>query len=147
GFIPEISFWGRLDYLVIEALHGLWLLAAVATLLCALATALGGARSTRALLAASVVALGLLVVVTATLSLTAIQHGATFPLLRQALPARSPGAPTEQLTFATVDGVDLHAEIWRADTRATDLPAAGTLRTSILFVHGGGFWGGILRSR
>ncbi|HEV2006429.1 MAG TPA: alpha/beta hydrolase fold domain-containing protein, partial [Candidatus Limnocylindrales bacterium] len=58
------------------------------------------------------------------------------------------GTPDRIVTFATVDGTDLHAEIWQPPSGAANGPTGGqTGRAAVVYVHGGAFVGGELRLR
>jgi acetyl esterase len=144
GFVPGLPFVGRLGQLVIPYLPWLALTAAFAALLSGAAVALGGRRGAGVLLAASLLTLGGTVFATAELAGVANEHGASFSLVRQLGPDPAPRHPDWRVTYLTVEGGDLHAEVWEPPNRAAN-PAA--LGAGVLFIHGGGFWGGTLESR
>jgi acetyl esterase/lipase len=50
------------------------------------------------------------------------------------------------VTFATVDGTDLHAEIWQSPSGAPTGPVGGS-SAAVIYVHGGAFTGGELGLR
>jgi acetyl esterase/lipase len=141
GFAPTLPFVGRLGQLVLPYLPWLALTAASGAVLSGVALALGGSRGAGVLLAASLLTLTATAVITAQLFSVASANGASFSLARQLGPDPRPRQPDSRITYLTVDGQDLHAEIWEPQSRAAT-PGAG-----VLFIHGGGFWGGALGSR
>ena len=149
GFAPTLPLVGRLGQLVISYLPWLALAAACAAVLCVAALALGGSRGAGVLLAASLLTLGGTLVVMAQLWSLASANGSSFSLARQLGPDPAPGQPDSRVTYLTVDGQDLHAEIWnrRSDPANRTLAPNAKPGAGILFIHGGGFWGGTLGSR
>jgi acetyl esterase len=148
GFAPTLPLVGRLGQLVISYLPWLALTAAFAVVLCGVALALGGSRGAGVLLAAALLTLGAAIVITVQLWSVASANEASFSLVRQLGPDLAPRQYDSRVTYLSVDGVDLHAEIWFRKSAANPTllpnvqPGAG-----VLFVHGGGFWGGALGSR
>jgi acetyl esterase/lipase len=141
GFAPTWPLVGRLGQLVIPYLPWLALTAAFAAVLSGAALALGGSRGAGVLLAASLLTLAATGLIIAQLFSVAGANGASFSLLRQLGPDPAPRQRDSRVTYVTVEGQDLHAEVWEPRSGST-APGAG-----VLFIHGGGFWGGALGSR
>lgn len=126
--LPAIVNFGRL---LNTDLPWLALGAMVAIVLTLVALRLGGGRFTAVLATVSLVTLLGCVVVGAQFAALAAQHAARYDVIRQAqTPAPIQRSPDSRVTFATVAGVDLHADVWR--------PAAPS-GSGVLFIHGGGF--------
>jgi acetyl esterase len=144
GFAPTLPLVGRLGQLVIPYLPWLALTAVFAGFLSWAALLLGGSRGAGVLLAASLLTFAATLVITAQLFAVASANGASFSVVRQLGPDPAPRQPDSRVTYLTVDGQDLHAEIWKPPSGANNPGAAGA---GVLFIHGGGFWGGELGSR
>lgn len=138
GFVPTLPFVGRLGQLVLSYLPWLAITAAVAALLSNIALALGGSRGAGVLLVASLLTFGATAFTTVQLWAVAGANGASFSLVRQLSADPVPRQPDSRVTYVTVDGEDLHADIWGS---------RGATGAGVLFIHGGGFWGGALGSR
>jgi acetyl esterase len=149
GFAPTLPLVGRLGQLVISYLPWLGLTAGFAAALCGVALILGGSRGAGVLLAASLLTLGATVLIAAQLWSLASANGASFSLVRQLGPDPAPRQADSRVTYLTVEGQDLHAEIWERTIDAANPTLAPNAKPSagVLFVHGGGFWGGALGSR
>jgi len=149
GFAPTLPFVGRLGQLVISYLPWLALTAAFAALLSNIALALGGSRGAGVLLAASLLTFGATAFITVKLWFVAGANGASFSLVRQLSPDPVPRQPDSRVTYLTVDGEVLHAEIWgrKGDGANPTLAPSAKPGAGVLFIHGGGFWGGALGSR
>lgn len=149
GFAPTLPFVGRLGQLVIPYLPWLGLTAAFAAVLSGIALALGGSRGAGVLLAASLLTLGATIVITAQWSSVASVNGASFSLVRQLSPDPAPRQPDSRVTYLTVESEDLHAEIWKRTIDAFNPTLSPNAKpgAGVLFIHGGGFWGGTLGSR
>ena len=149
GFVPALPLVGRLGQLVISYLPWLGLTAAFTALLSGIAFGLGGSRGATILLGASLLTLGATILITAELWSVASANGASFSLIRQLSPDPAPRQPDSRVTYATVDGQDLHAEIWEPPSGApgTTFTPQAKPGAGVLFIHGGGFWGGALGSR
>src|SRR5439155_379985 len=122
-----------------------WVLAAaaLATTLAGLAVALGG-RKTVVLLAACLITLVGAGFIGYRYVTFAADHGASYDVIR-AIDGFPPIAEADQtVTFATVDGVDLHAGLWLPEGAAAAQPAS---LPGVVFVHGGAFQGGGLGTR
>jgi acetyl esterase/lipase len=150
AFLPQLTVVGRFGLFIIEDLHGVALLALVTALLSWGAWRLGRSRATTMLLAVSMALVVGVVGITASLLQVASSNGATFDLVRQAAAPPEVRAPNERARFATVDGQDLYADVYLPLGR--QIAAAGPVlnpvpRAAVLFLHGGGFWGGGLGSR
>jgi acetyl esterase/lipase len=151
AFLPQLPVIGRFGQFVIEDLHWIVLFALAAATLAALALVLGGGARTRALLVVAAVFLVGVGLVVGELEVVASTHDAHYSPVRQVLPVDPPRDPNERVRYARVDGQDLWTDIWwpfnvKGPQRpATDLSASPG--PAVLFVHGGGFWGGELGSR
>jgi acetyl esterase len=147
GFVPTLPLVGRLGQLVLGYLPWLGLTAAFCAVLSTISFGLGGSRGATTLLGLALVTLGGIVLITAELFSVASAHGASFSLVRQLSADPVPRQPDSQVTYATVDGQALHAEIWEPPNRAGSPGGPAKLGAGVLFIHGGGFWGGTLDSR
>jgi acetyl esterase/lipase len=139
GYFPHLPVVGPFGAVLNTGLPWVLAAAALGTGLAGASVALGG-RKVRALLLAALVLLlgaGFVVYRYATF---ATEQGAGYDVIRAAdgFPP-VPDADTE-LVFATVDGVDLHAGLWLPASEPRSRPA-------VVFVHGGGFFGGGLGTR
>ncbi len=149
GFLPKAPGIGRLGALIVDLLPLLALCVLAATILSLVAVRLGGGWFQR----------GLAVVAPLTLAATGLMvgqvvgfsNGLNAPIsVSRALGLEgSPsGTPDRIVTFATVDGTDLHAEIWQSPSGAPNGPTGSvTGRAAVIYVHGGAFSGGELRLR
>jgi len=150
AFGPQLPLVGRFGLFVIEDLHWIALLAIAAFVLSAAAFRIGGGRATTALLVLSAMPVVGITLITIQLGLLASANGAQFDLGRQAGILPEVRAPAEHVRFATVDGQDLFADVYLPFGRQI-VPASAVLskvpRQAVLFLHGGGFWGGSLGSR
>jgi acetyl esterase/lipase len=143
AFVPSIPTVGRFGALVVSNLPALLLEATLASSIAALALTLGGGRWTKILVVATSAPTVALLVVTVVTTVFASQLRVPFDLFHMARAAASPPTADEVIVYATVDGVDLHAAVWRARSAAAhDGDSPG-----IVFVHGGAFISGGLGSR
>jgi acetyl esterase/lipase len=140
AYAPRMPALGRFGGLVVIDLPALLLEATVAAAAAVIALALGGGRWTRALVAMTGASLAMMIVSALVMTVFAGQLDVSFDLLRMAQPSTATVEPDEHVVFATIEGVDLHAEIWRAQP-------LGTLRPAVVYVHGGAFYSGGLGSR
>lgn len=150
AFAPQIPLVGRFGLFVIEDLHVIGALAIGAFVLSAAAFRFGGGRATTALLVLSAMPVVGITLITIQLGILANANGASFDLGRQAGIGHEVRAPAEHVRFATVDGQDLFADVYVPFGHQI-VPASAVLnkvpRQAVLFLHGGGFWGGSLGSR
>lgn len=138
GYLPRLSVVGPFGAIVNTGLP--WILGAAAggTGLAGLAMALGG-RKTVVLLVAGLMLVGGAGGIAYRFASFAEQHGTTYDLLR-ALDGFPPiPQPTANVVFASIDGVDLHADLWLPDGIPSD---ASESAPAVVFVHGGAFFGG-----
>jgi acetyl esterase/lipase len=153
AFLPGLPYIGRFDAFVIEFLHVLLGLSLLAAGLALAAILLGGRRWTMLLLSVSALALLGTAVIYNGLQLAAAVSGGTYSPFRQIgiAPALKMTGPNETIVYATVDGQDLHAQIWfpfgvqlqpLTGTELNEIP-----RPVVVFFHGGGFWAGELGMR
>jgi len=154
AFAPALPLIGRFGRLVIEHLPLIGGLSLAATALTAVALVLGGGRRTQALLVVAAVAVIGSTLIYGGLEGTAASDASSFSLLGQVFPRPRPAQqPNERVTFATVDGQPLQADVWWAynlEPRPTPIPyglVPADYGHAILFVHGGAFWGGGLDAR
>lgn len=145
GFLPGLTPVARLGALLNDGLAWVWVSVAVGALLGSLAVLLGGRRWTLALLFVSVVGVVASSVVTYRFSAFAAENGATYDLFRGIGESPASGMPSTVVTYATVDGVDLRAAIWRPSAAPGE--ASQTRRAAVLYVHGGAFVAGGLGMR
>jgi len=137
GYVPRAPVIGPFMRLLLDLLPLIALVLVVAVALTWVVWRLGGRRSVRGLtvgLAVLGIAVGNVV---AQLSLLAAQHGATWSIVRQR-GAEPTGGPDPYRATYTTDGGPLQIDIW------TPFQASGT---AVLFLHGGGFYGGALGER
>ncbi len=73
-------------------------------------------------------------------SIFAWQRGVPFDVFHMARAAASSPAADRRVVYATVEGIELEAEIWNARPARTSSPA-------VLYIHGGAFISGNLASR
>jgi acetyl esterase/lipase len=153
AFLPGLPYIGRFDAFVIEFLHVLLGLSLLAAGLAIAAILLGGRRWTMVLLGISAVALLGNAVIYNGLQLAAAVSGGTYSPFRQVgmVPALQMTGPNQTIVYATVDGEDLHADIWFPFGVQLQPLTEGELneipRPVIVFFHGGGFVAGGLGTR
>ena len=153
GYAAALPVVGPFGRFLMSGLPLIGALALGATILAAFAALQGGGRVARGVLvAASLAAIGWAGVYTSFNGL-AIAHGTQFSLRQQVYPPDSQVAPpNEHLTYATVDGQDLHVDVrwgypFQARTGPAPIGAGSPGPPAILYVHGGGFWSGGLGQR
>jgi acetyl esterase/lipase len=147
AFVPTLPTIGRFGALVNTDLPWLALEALVAAGLALLALRLGGGRFTRMLAAFTTVTAAALLAIAGVFAVFASQHGASYSIVRQATtPGPDPAAET-RMVYATIDGVDLHADVWRATTAAGNGVTASSGVPAVVFIHGGAFTSGGRGSR
>jgi len=147
GFLPNAPIIGRLGGLIADGLPWLAIDVLGATILSLVAVRLGGNRFQRGLAAIAVLTLAataLMVVQVAAFSIglnapISVAHTLGLDAARVDMADRS-------VTFATVDGTDLHAEIWQSPSGAPRGPVGGST-AAVIYVHGGAFTGGNLGLR
>ena len=151
GFMPQLPIVGRFGALIGSDLAWIVLGALLAAVLAMAGLLLGPNLMTKGLAAASIAVLAGAAVVCVSVLGAAGGQGATIDLSRLAgfganssTNGRSP-QPDRTETFAKVGGERLRAEIWSA--RALGSGSRASDRASVVYVHGGGFSGGGLRSR
>ncbi|HXG26229.1 MAG TPA: alpha/beta hydrolase [Candidatus Binatia bacterium] len=147
GYVPGIPVVSRFGSFLVSDLPYVAFLAIGALGLIGVALAIGGGRWTKLLAALAVVVLGGVVVAGAAFATTLAAHGAAYDPIRQLGPDPSAPPADERVVFATLEGVDLHADLrhparWDAQDVAPAEPFA-----AVLYVHGGGFVGGELGMR
>ncbi len=142
AFFPGIPTIGRFGALVVSHLPALLLEASLASSIAVLALTRGGGRWSKLLVAITAATTASMLAVTVVTTVFAWNLGVPFDFFRMAQGSPLPLVPDDRVMFATVDGVDLHAEIWSARPAATDGGAP-----AVLYVHGGAFIGGVLGSR
>jgi acetyl esterase/lipase len=153
AFLPGLPYIGRFDVFAIEFLHILLGLSLLAAGLAIAAILLGGRRWTMVLLAISAVAILGNAVIYNGLQFSALVSGGAYSPFRQIGidPALKMTGPNRTIVYATVDGQDLHAQIWfpfgvqlqpLTGSELEEIP-----RPVVVFFHGGGFTGGDLGTR
>lgn len=145
AFVQDAPVVGRFGAFVDSSLALLWLLIVAAAVLAATAVWLARSAFGIAVLAAALAVGAGAGVVTFQAFAFAGEQGAQVSLLRQLTGGPPTGGPDAHLTIATIDGVTLEADIWRAPEGAPN--ASPTGRPAVVFVHGGGFAGGGLGMR
>ena len=145
GFVPSLPTVGRFGALVVTHLPALLLEACGAAALAVVCLALGGGRWTRLLAGITVGTMGAMVIVAAITSVFAWRLGVPFDIFHMALAAGEPPTADDRVVFATVEGIELEAEIWHA--APTSLSMAAGDGPAVLYVHGGAFISGHLASR
>ena len=138
GYLPEVPVVGPFGGILNTGLP--WILAAagLGTGLAGLAVALGG-RKTAVLLVAGISLLAGSGFIAYRFVALAEQHGASYDVLRAIDGFPIVPEPTGRVTYATVDGQALEADLWLPPTSSA--VRAGSLPT-VVFVHGGAFIGG-----
>jgi acetyl esterase/lipase len=139
AFAPWIPTVGRFGALVNADLPWLLLEALAGLSLSILALRLGGRGFTRLLVGFTAVTFAGLLAIAAVFTVVAAQHGATYSIVRQAATPPSSPRADERLVYATIDGVELHADVWHAEGIA--------IAPAVAFIHGGAFTSGGLGSR
>jgi len=154
AFLPQLPLVGRFGLFILEDLHWVAALVLVATILAWGAWRLGRGRLTSGVLALSAMLVVGIALITGQLILVANTHGASFDLVRQATPATAPRGPSERGTIpAHGTTPELGVEIWWAHNQFPVVVgpggpiSGGPAGPAVLFLHGGGFWGGSLGSR
>lgn len=155
GFLPDAPVLGRLAALVGEGLPWLFATSAAAVGAAVLAVRLGPPTSIhRAVFAGALLPLVAGIIVTGQVMVAAASAGATIDWRRAAFGPESdgggpPGAgpgPFLTVTFAVVERRELRADIWIAPSGMPNA-TAGAGAPVVVYVHGGGFVDGGLRSR
>jgi acetyl esterase/lipase len=147
AFAPTLPTIGRFGALVNTDLPWLALEGLVAAGLAWFALRLGGGRFTRLLAAFTTMTAVALLAIAGVFTVFAAQHGSSYSVVRQATtPGPDPAAGT-RLTYATIDGVDLHADVWPAANAVGGGSATGSRFPAVVFIHGGAFTSGGLGSR
>jgi acetyl esterase/lipase len=144
GYLPDLPTVGSFGFFLTTDLPAVGLLALPPIGLVGLALRLGGGKFAKVLFSAALIVLGGAGVAGGALWTTANANGATYSPIRQITAAPAFGGLSERIVFATVDGVDLHADLWPAAHNPEVEPAPAP---AFVFVHGGGFVGGELGSR
>jgi acetyl esterase/lipase len=143
AFIPSIPTVGRFGALVVSHLPALLVESALAAAIATLALATGGGRWTRLLVMLTSATTAAMLVVVVVTTVFAAQLNVPFDLYNMARAESTPALGDERVVFATVDGVELHADLWHPKGAA----AGGGARPVVVYVHGGAFIGGVLGSR
>jgi acetyl esterase/lipase len=143
GFMPWLPGIGSFGAVLNTGLPWVLGAAGLATGLAGLAVALGG-RKTIVLLVLCLVALGGSLFIGFRYVTFAHDHGATYDIVSAIDGFPSIAEVDEQVVFATVDGVDLHAGLWLPDGAQAAAPRS---LPAVVFVHGGAFQGGGLGTR
>ena len=140
AFVPAIPTVGRFGALVVTHLPALLVESSAAAALAVVALALGGGRWAKALVGMTGATTAAMLAVAVVTTVFAWQQGVSFDLFHMARAATEPPAPDERVAFATVEDIDLHADIWHARSTSAPSPA-------LIYVHGGAFISGYLGSR
>lgn len=138
GYFPRADPVGRFGHLLNADLPWIFAAAVAATLLAGAAIVLARKRIGVLLIVGVVVVLATGFVGYRFMSATA-QNGATYDLGRAISDKPALPQPTDRVVFASVDGVELHADLWLP--LGSDEAAVGSL-PAVLFVHGGSFISG-----
>jgi len=138
GFLPNLPVAGPFGLILNTGLPWIVGAAGIGTGLAGLAVVLGG-RKTSVLLVVGLVLLAGSGVIAYRFVSFAEQHGASYDVVRAVDGFPAIPQPDKNVTFANVDGQDLHADLW--------LPPAGPASETgglpaVVFVHGGAFFGG-----
>jgi acetyl esterase/lipase len=151
AFLPWIDTIGRFGALVVTHLPALLVEASLAASVAALALVLGGGRWTRLLVGITTSTAMALLVVAGVTTAFAWQLNVPFDFFHMARASATPPVADERVVFATVEGIDLHADIWHARPPDPASAAGGATgdaaRPAIVYVHGGAFVSGVLGSR
>jgi acetyl esterase/lipase len=144
GFFPTVPVIGPFGAFLNAGLP--WLLgsAVIASGLVGMAVSLGG-RKAIVLLGLCLVVLGGTMFVVYRYATFATENGASFDLVRAIDGGQAARVADTRVVFATVDGLDLHADLWLP--RGGPSPAPAASHPVVVYVHGGAFVGGELGSR
>jgi acetyl esterase len=146
GFAPTLALVGGFGSLIAYDLPWIGIGAVVAAILCSLPLALGGRWFHRGVAGVALLTLAGVILITARVLVFAGSVGAPISFTRALSPdAPSAAKPDRTATFATIGTDALAAEIWSSPAGAPNRGPAG--RTAVVYVHGGAFTGGMLRSR
>ena len=141
AYVPAMPFARAFGSFLVADLPYMAFLTTGSLGLVGIALAIGGGRWTKLLGAASLVVLGAIVVAGLALARTLSDHGAAYDPMRQLGPEASARPANERVVFATVDGTDLHADVWLPPNEVSGPTPV------VVYVHGGGFVGGELGMR
>jgi acetyl esterase/lipase len=147
AFFPMLPTVGRFGTLVGTHLPALLVEASIAAAIAVLAMPLGGGRAARLIVALNTAVTGALLFIVLVTMVFASQLGVSFDIFQMARAPQLPPAADVTLRFASIDGIDLHAQVWRArrgDTYAADGKAGSP---AVVYVHGGAFISGHMGSR
>jgi len=149
GFLPNLPVITRYGALIVDYLPWLSLDVLMAAILCVSAVLLGGGWIQRGLAGVALITLAATALMVGQVLAFSGALNAPISLTRSlAVTGAGSGTPDRIVTFATVDGTDLHAEIWQPPNGAPNGPTGGTIgRAAVVSVHGGAFVGGELRLR
>jgi acetyl esterase/lipase len=154
AFAPQLPLVGRFGVLVIPDLQWIGALALMGLVLSALALGTSGGRATTGLLVVSAGPVVGIALIAIQLLLLANANGASFDLGRQVSSVAALRGPNERGSMAAHGAApELAIEIWWAHDQAPSAPGFNdpnvvrNVGPAVLFLHGGGFWGGGLRSR
>ena len=134
---------GRFGALVVSHLPALLLESALAASIGSLALALGGGRWTKLLVFVTGTTTFAMLAVTVVTTVFAWKLDVPFDLYNMARAEYTAEVGDERVVFATVDGEELHADLWYPNPPA----AGGASQPAVVYVHGGAFVGGVLGSR
>jgi acetyl esterase/lipase len=146
GFVPRLPVVGPFGAVLNTGLPWVFGAAALGAGLAGIVVVLGGwkARALFVLGLALVAAAGFIGYRYATF---AAAHGAKYDVFR-ALDGFPPvGTADSRVVFATVDGTELHADLWLPDVDGGAQAAAPESLAAVVFAHGGGFLAGGLGTR
>jgi len=153
GYAAALPLIGPFGRFLIPFFPLIGALALAATILATFAAFMGGGRAVRALLiGAGIATIGWSLVFT-TFTGVAFAQDSTYSIKRQVDPAVDDVAPAnEQLTYATVDGQELHVGVhlaypFQARTGPAPIGLGNAGPPAVLYVHGGGFWAGGIGER
>jgi acetyl esterase/lipase len=143
GYLPRLPTIGSFGRLLVTDLPWLVLGATAGFGLAVTAIPLGGRRFTKLLASLGFAAVVANLLVGLQFAALAADHGARYDPLRQATtPVAFTRTADERVTFATVAGANLRADIWHASGQGGSVGSAG-----VLFIHGGAFSHGELGLR
>lgn len=143
GLFPNLPPFGPFGLVLNTGFPWIFISLVASLLLGGVVVALGGRRA-RWMLAANVVVLVGAGYIGYRYVAFAADHGATYDVVR-ALDGFPPIRYADKtVTFASVDGTDLEAELWFPD--GADAATEGSL-PAVIFVHGGAFQGGFPGTR
>ncbi len=152
GYLPWLPVVGRFGGLIGPSLPGIAIAASAAAVLSLIAVRMGGEAFTRALATLAIATLVATALIVGQVWSFASGLDAPIDLARAALPVaatRDGDLPIPDRTemFPTTDGTQLRAEIWHAAGTSGASGSTGAAGAGVVWVHGGGFVGGDLRSR